>query len=146
MPIHFNQLWRWQGRLTRGQYAAIGLTAFCLKYLIDSIIAGGLFHRPWYPWSYFVPLGPSARLNTLPPDQEIFAFIMLLIAAPFIWLGVTLTVQRLRDAGQPLWLVVLFFVPLVNLLLFFILCAMGTHERPLEQQAAPWPQTRSLDR
>jgi len=31
---------------------------------------------------------------------------------------------RLRDAGKPLWLVVLFFVPVINLLFFLLLCTM----------------------
>jgi uncharacterized membrane protein YhaH (DUF805 family) len=146
MAIRLSQLWRWDGNLTRGQYAAIGISVLCVKYAIDTFVAGTLFHRPWYPWSYFAPLGFGARaVNALPPDQQLFSLTMLFIAAPFIWLGVTLTVQRLRDAGQPLWLVVLFFIPLVNLLLFLILCVVDSHQRPIEQQAAPWPRTRSLD-
>jgi uncharacterized membrane protein YhaH (DUF805 family) len=145
MASRFRECWKWQGTITRERYAAIGLAAFLLKYLVDRIVAVGIFHRAWYPWSYFAPLGPGARVDALPADQQLFSLSMLLVAAPFIWLGVTLTVQRLRDAGQPLWLVVLFFIPLVNLLLFLILCTMDSHERPVEQQAAPWPQTRSLD-
>jgi uncharacterized membrane protein YhaH (DUF805 family) len=37
--------------------------------------------------------------------------MMLLAALPFIWIGVTMTVRRLRDAGKPVWLATLFFVP-----------------------------------
>jgi hypothetical protein len=45
----------------------------------------------------------------------------LAIALPFIWIGVVLTLRRLRDIGWPLWLVALFFVPFLNLLFFLVL-------------------------
>jgi hypothetical protein len=55
-------------------------------------------------------------------------------------------VQRLRDAGQPLWLVVLFFIPVINILFFLLLCTLGTHSVTVQREAAPWPETRVLDR
>jgi hypothetical protein len=76
----------------------------------------------------------------------VFAGMLLILALPFIWLGVTLTVQRLRDAGQPLWLVVLFFVPVINLLFFFLLCALESHSVKPQGEAMPWPETRMLGR
>ena len=48
------------------------------------------------------------------------------VAVPFVWAGVFLTLRRLRDAGLPVWLVALFFVPFLNLLLFLVLCAAPT--------------------
>ena len=71
---------------------------------------------------------------------------MLILAIPFIWLGVTLTVQRLRDAGKPLWLVVLFFVPVINILFFLLLCVMRSHSEASRREGMPWPETRILDR
>jgi hypothetical protein len=59
----------------------------------------------------------------------------LAVALPFIWIGVTLTLQRLRDAQLPLALVVLFFIPVVNLLLIFGLCLVPS--RP--QEVTPMP-------
>ncbi|HTQ60842.1 MAG TPA: DUF805 domain-containing protein [Candidatus Solibacter sp.] len=98
------------------------------------------------PWNYLFPLGPQmAWITERRPSDPFFVTIMLAIALPFIWLGVTLTVQRLRDAGQPLWLVVLFFVPIVNLLFLLLLCVMGPRERAEVKQAAPWPTTKPLD-
>jgi len=43
-------------------------------------------------------------------------------------------------------LVVLFFVPAINLLFFLLLCTMGSHSAPAQREAAPWPETRLLDR
>ena len=60
---------------------------------------------------------------------------------PFIWVGGTLTLQRLRDAGESPWLVVAFFVPVVNLLLFFVLVLLP----PLASALAP-ASTASVNR
>src|SRR5436309_15568531 len=56
---------------------------------------------------------------------------MLFVSLPFIWIGITLTVRRLRDAGLPLWLVVLFFVPMLNLFLFLVLSVLPTRTEPV---------------
>src|ERR1700731_2025056 len=120
-------MWRWQGKIDRKSYAIAGCSAFVLKYFLDKIVAAVVFERPWFLWSYWQPLGPDARVNAIPSDTRAFAGTLLVLALPFIWLGVTLTVQRLRDAGQPLWLVVLFFVPVINLLFFLLLCTMSSH-------------------
>ena len=144
--MRFVQLWRWEGTIDRKWYAAIGCAALTLKYLLDRSIALEVFHRPWAFWNYFVPFGRQTQLGQLQADQRSFAVVMLAVAIPFIWLGVTLTVQRLRDVGQPLWLVVLFFIPIINVLFFLMLCALGSHARAPREQAMPWPETRGLDR
>jgi uncharacterized membrane protein YhaH (DUF805 family) len=142
----FIDLWRWQGTIDRKTYAVAGCTAFVLKYFLDKFVAFAVFGRPWFLWSYWQPLGPDVRVNAIHPDTRVFAATLLILALPFIWLGVTLTVQRLRDAGKPLWLVVLFFVPVINLLFFFLLCTMGSHSVTAQREATPWPETRKLDR
>lgn len=139
-------LWKLDGRVARGRFAVVGFGAFAVKFVIDRLVAGGAFHRAWLPWSYVVfPMRPGLPWNGLRGDEPIFAGTMLLVAIPFIWLGVTLTVRRLRDAGRPLWLVVLFFVPVVNILFLLLLCVIGTHPRAETRQAAPWPETRGPD-
>lgn len=154
----FRELWRWDGTIDRGKYALTGVCAFAVKFAVDHFVAGEVFHRAWLPWNYVlfpwrpnvignVPVNPGVNPWARPPvgDEAAFAATMLAIAIPFIWLGVTLTVKRLRDAGQPLWLVVLFFVPVINLLFLFLLCVIGTHPREQARQAAPWPETRPID-
>ncbi len=140
------EMWRWQGTIDRRTYAVAGGSAFILKYLLDKFVAFAVFDRPWFLWSYWRPLGPDARLNAIPSDTRAFVGALLVLSLPFIWLGVTLTVQRLRDAGKPLWLVVLFFVPVINILFFLLLCAMGSHSVTAQRAAMPWPETRKLDR
>src|SRR5258708_4601689 len=146
MANRFAEMWRWQGRIDRRTYAIAGCSAFVLKYFLDKFAAFAVFGRSWFLWSYWQPLGPDARLNAIPSDSRAFAGTLLVLAIPFIWLGMTLTVQRLRDAGKPLWLVVLFFVPVINLLFFFLLCAMESHSVRAQHEAIPWPEPRRLDR
>ncbi len=146
MANRFVELWRWQGTIDRKSYAIAGCAAFVLKYFLDKFVAFAVFGRQWFLWSYWQPLGPDTRVNAIHPDTRMFAATLLVLALPFIWLGVTLTVQRLRDAGKPLWLVVLFFIPVINLLFFLLLCTMGSHAVETRREAAPWPETRRLDR
>ncbi len=48
--------------------------------------------------------------------------VLVAIALPFVALGTWLTLARLRSAGWSPWLVLLFFVPLLNLAFFAALC------------------------
>jgi len=146
VAMKFSDLWRWQGTIDRKTYAISGCSAFVLKYFLDKFVAFAVFGRPWFLWSYWQPLGPDARVNALQANARVFAGTLLALSLPFIWLGVTLTVQRLRDAGKPLWLVGLFFVPVINLLFFLLLCTMGSHSVTAQREATPWPETRVLDR
>src|SRR5258708_3916235 len=146
MASRFVEMWGWEGKIGGKCYGIAGWKAFVLKYFLDKMVAALVFERTWFLWNYWQPLGPDARVSTIQPDTRAFVGTLLVLALPFIWLGVTLTVQRLRDAGQPLWLVVLFFVPVINLLFFLLLCVMESHSVTAQREAMPWPETRMLDR
>ena len=72
---------------------------------------------------------------------------MLTVAAPFAWVGVCLTTQRLRAIRAPIWLVVLFFVPLLKFVLFALLALLPSRPE-LETVAAidPSPPGSGLSR
>jgi uncharacterized membrane protein YhaH (DUF805 family) len=151
MAFGFRDLWRWDGKVTRKTYVLVGLIGFAIKHNVDRLVAArflrsvgsaGLFS---YFFNYWAPLGTAARLTHLSVAEARFLTTMLLVSVPFIWVGVAMTVRRLRDAGQPVWLVVLFFAPFVNLLFFAALCALPPHEKPATQEVTPWPRVRRLD-
>ena len=145
MAFQLSSLWRWDGRVGRGAYAAVGVIGVLLKHSLDRVLAASYLGYSGTLFNYWAPLGKAARLNHLSNNETKFLAILLLWSIPFLWVGVAMTVQRLRDAGQPVWLVVLFFVPVINVLFFLALCALPPRERPEETEGAPWPGPRGLD-
>jgi len=137
--------WNFSSTVSRTVYFLVGLVGFSIKSVFDRFVAAEFFHRPWNAFSYWVPLSPAARLASLTHSDERFLASMLALALPFILLGVMMTVWRLRDAAEPLWLAVLFFVPFVNLALFATLCFLPSRNLEVTKEAAPWPRVRPLD-
>jgi uncharacterized membrane protein YhaH (DUF805 family) len=147
MALRFTDLWSWDGRVGRRTYAIVGVAAFATKSMVDRTLAVYLLGYPRGLFSsYWRPLGATARLAHLSGFESRYLLTMLSVALPFIWIGVALTVKRLRDAGQPVWLSILFFLPFVNLAFFAALCLLPSHQ-PLQkkEEAAPWPAVRPLD-
>jgi uncharacterized membrane protein YhaH (DUF805 family) len=125
------------GTLSRSRYLLTGIILFAVKYAVDSTVAR-TFARPWSPLNYLIwPDRESLLVFQLPEADRRFGLVMLAVALPFIWIGVTLTLQRLRDANLPLDLILLFFIPIVNLLLILGLCLVPS--RPLDALPASGP-------
>src|SRR5215467_2494638 len=122
MKITFADLWRPTGSVDRGSYALVGTVGFALKHNLDRFIATYGFDRPWGLFNYWVPIRNIGRISELAPEDAKFLVTMLVVALPFIWVGVVMTQKRLRSAGLPSRLVALFFVPFLNLLFFLVLC------------------------
>lgn len=115
-------LWRPAGTVGRGLYALIGIFGVAIKHNLDRAIATIAFHRPWDLFNYWVPIRDVAHVTALEHGQRVFLATMVAVSLPFIWVGVVLTLQRLRSARLPAWLVALFFAPFVNLVFFLVLC------------------------
>src|SRR5215217_8046168 len=125
-------IWSWHGRIGRRRYLITGLVLFALKHNIDRLLAT-LFEYPWGLFNYLVFFSRDDGIMGLTSRDAAFYALLVFVALPFIWIGVVLTLRRLRDAGLPLWLVILFFVPLINLIFFVILAAIPgstTSDRP----------------
>ena len=112
------------GTISPGRYFTIGCLLTLLKMLIDGFVATRLFGKPWSPLMYAIT-GEIGGLFSLDRDEQFFYAAMLAVALPFILIGVSLTVRRLRDAGWPLWLVALFFVPIPINVVFFIVLSIA---------------------
>lgn len=140
-----SDLWRWDGRVSRSTYAIVGLVGVAVKHNLDRLVASSFLGYN-NSFNYWVPLGKAAQLNHLSDTEARFLATLLLASIPFIWVGVAMTVKRLRDAGQPVWLVVFFFAPFINLLFFLLLCALPPQDRSQELEGAPWPGPHGIDR
>lgn len=121
MRITFADLWRPSGTVDRATYTMVGAVAFILKNNIDRFVAAYFFHQYWGFFNYWAPLREVTRVTQLHGREAVFLETMVAIALPFIWVGVVMTLKRLRSAGLPLGLVALFFVPFVNLIFFLVL-------------------------
>lgn len=109
------------GTVGRGAYAAVGIILFAVKHNVDRFVASFLFKRPWGLFNYLVPPEGGVPLTGLSPDSLKFYGTLVAVSLPFIAIGVTLTLGRLRDAGLPPGLVLLFFAPVLNLAFFILL-------------------------
>ena len=97
MKITFADLWRSSGTVDRGTYAVVGLVGFALKHNLDCLVATSVFHRPWGLFNYWVPLRDVARITALSSGDAMFLETMVVLALPFVWVGVALTMKRLRS-------------------------------------------------
>ena len=146
MALRFVDLWRWDGRTSRKTYALVGVVTFAIKSVVDRVLALQMLGYPRGLFlTYWAPLGAAVRFRNVSESESRYLLLMLLWAMPFIWIGVAISVKRLRDAGQPLWLVILFFVPFINLLFFLALCFLPSRQAATTEVAAPWPSVRPFD-
>lgn len=142
--LRFADLWQWQGTIDRLPYLGLGVFLMLAKYGLDRAVSWYGFGLPWSPTNY-LNLPGVGTLVELAEQDAAYAAVLLFLALPFIWMGTALTAKRLRAAQLPVWLVLLFFVPLVNLLVFAILCVLPSRTSepvespPLsEEKASVW--------
>ena len=117
--------------VTRRIYLLHGAALVALKYAIDAIAAELIIGRFWQPLDYFNPV-LTARTYALGASRNLtFLIALALWTMPFLWIGVSMTLRRLIDAGLSPWLVLLYFVPLVNWLLSLVPCLKPSAARKL---------------
>lgn len=138
--------WSWEGRVSRASYSTVGVLAFALKFLGDWLVVTKAFHRPWSLLNYWRPFGAISGIHSLSLENRFFAGTMLFVALPFLWLGLAMTVKRLRDAGQPTWLAALFFAPIVNVLFFLTLAILPPVRDGEREEGTPWPEVPALEK
>ena len=138
-------LWRWNGRTNRRDYLLIGAIALALKFALDWLVVSQLFHHPWSLMLYWGHFSVVPSVRALYGGDAKPALVLLMLAFPFVWLGLATSVRRLRDAGQPLWLACLFFIPVGNLVFFATLSALQSSSVAPPKEAAPWPGPSQVD-
>lgn len=128
-------LWRLDGTTERTAYACWAAILMGVKLNLDRALTVLVFHDNWSVFEYVRrPLPALAELTDATRRFEVAA--LLAVSLPFLWAGVTLSVRRLRSLQWPLWLAVLFVVPLAKW--FFFLCLLvvpGRAERDGQAQA-----------
>ncbi len=119
----WRDLWTVEGEIDRGRYLIFGFTLMALKFNLERLVAGILFGRSWSVLGHYLRARVFDDARPWGNDADFYR-LMLLMTLPFVWTGMAMTVRRLRDAGLPVWLSVIFFVPVLNLFFFLALAAL----------------------
>ena len=135
--LHPRDLWRVDGKIDRGPYLLLGFGLMAVKFNLERTLASALFNRPWSVLAHYLH-APAVDIASMQGLDGDFYRALALTTLPFVWTGMALTVRRLRSAGLPPALSLLFFVPFVNFLFFLLLSAL-----PRVPTVAPG---RALDR
>jgi len=107
-------------RVTAGAYLRHGFALMVVKYGVDAALIGLATNTLWTPLDYLssVPLLLSDRLADAP---SYLAPALALWTLPFLWIGISMTLRRVLDAGGSAWWALLFFIPVVSYLLMAVL-------------------------
>lgn len=139
MKIKLSDFWRLNGTIGRVPYACAGLIGFAIKLCLDRYVAHRFFDRDWDLSNYLVPTGGMHAITSLSKPDAAFFATMLAMSLPFIWVGLALTLRRLRDSGLPSWMVVFFFAPFINLIFFALLSVLPPGASPARsEEEARW--------
>jgi hypothetical protein len=124
MQVRASDLWTWGGTIDRLPYFLLGVSLLVLKQSLDWLTAHVLFQRSWGAFHYFVIPEPGIFIPSMNLRDRLFYVTLLVQALPFIYLGVLLTVRRLRAVQLSPVLALFFFVPLLNVVFFLLLCLL----------------------
>src|SRR5260370_16112801 len=114
--------------VSRGTYFRHGAGLMAFKYAIDALLVWTFAGRFWTPLDYANPVW-SARYELLRGAPSWLAPLMVAIALPFVWIGVSMTMRRTIDAGASPWTALIFFVPLLNFVLMAVLSLVPSASR-----------------
>jgi len=128
--------------IDRGTYFRHGAGLMALKYAIDALLIWRFAGRVWTPLNYVSPL-LSTRAELLRGAPPWLLPLLVAIALPFLWIGVSMTMRRAVDAGRSPWIALLFFVPVVNFALMAVLSLLPS--RPAVQPPPVEPLTPAVD-
>ena len=125
------------GALGRSRYFVLGALLMAVKYNLDRLLYAKMLGRTWSPFDSEFVMNFLFRWSLYPQDSR-QAAILAVSALPFLWIGVVLTLKRLRSAGLPLWLAVFFFLPVAKFLFFAALCVLPCRESAGDPARGRW--------
>ncbi len=141
MKPKLSDLWRWDGELARATFLFWGLLLAVLKFNLDRGIAYTWFDQKWTifgweTWRFYLWQSPMEHV------EQPYYLALLVASLPFVWAGTVLTMRRLRTLGwKPFW-ILLFFVPMVKLVFFAVLCILPSPSEtsPCDKNGSRWVQ------
>jgi uncharacterized membrane protein YhaH (DUF805 family) len=139
MTARWVRLWfGFRDPVDRGIYFRHGVGLMALKYAIDALLIWRFTGRVWTPLNYLSPL-LSTRAELLRSAPPWLLPLLVAIALPFLWIGVSMTMRRAVDAGASPWIALLFFVPALNFVLMAVLSLLPSKSTVVWPVEAPPP-------
>ena len=126
-------------RVTRKTYIFWGTFLMFIKYSFESAFYFLAAEKILTPFDFLSPM-VRYRYPGFSSLPDWFVPTVVLWSLPFLWIGVGMSVRRAADANISPWLGVLFFIPLVNYLLMFVLSLVPTS--PFSQWGKSKPQKK----
>jgi uncharacterized membrane protein YhaH (DUF805 family) len=105
------------------EYFRHGFALALLKYVVDAALILAVTGVVWTPLDYLVT-GTAVSTSKLGFAPMPLLIVLALWTLPFFWIGETMSVRRVLDAGHSPWLALLFFVPLVNYAFMLVMSVM----------------------
>ena len=108
-------------RVGRRAYVVSGVALMIAKYLIDAVVAWAVTGNWWDPWRYLCPMW-SVRMAQFSHAPSALFVALGVMALPFFWIGLGMSVRRAIDAGLTPFGALGFAVPGLN---FLIMAALS---------------------
>lgn len=109
--------------VSRAQYLASGATLMGVKYAVEAATVRATTGNVLLPHHYISPL-LTTRDDLMSGAPEWLLVAMMVWTLPFVWIGASMTLRRVVDAGRSPWLALLFFVPIVNYVVMLVFAAL----------------------
>ena len=119
--MNFIKLWSFKGRVDRFTYFLIGWVAFLIKYNLSRFVALVSYDIKWFITEEVKVKEWVFSSGQFSDNYLQFLVAYFVLSIPFIYLGLAMTIKRLRALGWPLYLCFFFFIPYVNLGFFLLL-------------------------
>lgn len=120
--------------VTRRAYIRHGVVLMLLKYCVDALLVALATGNFWTPLDYFRS-PPFLISNRFGDSASFLAPALSAWTLPFLWIGISMTIRRLLDAGWSAWWSLLFFIPLLNYALITALCAAPAAAGPVREHS-----------
>lgn len=125
----FSTLFNLQSGVSRRTFATVGLCLAALKYAVDALVLHFSAGLLWTPLNYLQSFGGVRIPFTGQPVPWVYPALAIW-TLPFLWIGASLTLRRALDAGWSPWAGLLFFVPVVNYVVFLWLSLAPSRPLP----------------
>lgn len=124
------------GGVTRRAYLAWGFGLAVLKYAVEAIAIGVATGLPYSPMDFLTPL-LSHRARYTAGGPAWLGPALLIWSLPFVWISLTMSIRRCRDAGLSPWAGLILLLPLINFIGMFLFSVF-----PSKPATAATPETQ----